>query len=108
MLIFNKKTILLHRFLIGVTNPTIFVDHIDSDVLNNKKNNLRFSNKYKNPQSKSKVKNSTSKYLGIYLCKIQNKWIGTILKDVTTIYSHYDKDEIIAARRRDMFILNNL
>lgn len=40
----NNKSIRLHRFIMNVTDPTIYIDHIDSDKLNNTKKNLRHSN----------------------------------------------------------------
>jgi hypothetical protein len=68
----NKKSILLHRFIMKVTNPNIFIDHIDGNILNNCKNNLRLSDSQKNSHNKSKPKNKSSKYLGVSYNKSRN------------------------------------
>lgn len=44
----NKKTVRLHRFVLGVTDPSIIIDHIDCDLLNNTKANLRVASKSEN------------------------------------------------------------
>ena len=39
----NGKKTRLHRFLLGVTDPRIFVDHIDGNPMNNRRSNLRLA-----------------------------------------------------------------
>ena len=36
----TQKTIFMHREIMGVTDPKVYVDHRDHDGLNNQKNNL--------------------------------------------------------------------
>lgn len=38
---FNKNQIQLHRFILGVNDPKVCVDHIDHNTLNNTKSNIR-------------------------------------------------------------------
>ena len=107
-MIITDKTLLLSRFLTNTTNPKIYVDHIDSNILNNKKNNLRLSCPVRNGQNKSKRKNATSKYIGVYFDKRSNKWMAQIMKNGKSIFHKSTKFEIIAARAHDLFILENL
>lgn len=97
----------IHRFLTKVTDPLIFVDHIDRDPMNNTKKNLRLSNSSKNGQNKSKKKNCTSDFYGVHLNN-NDRWECTIRKNYTVILREYYKNEQDAARRRDIYILENL
>jgi hypothetical protein len=60
------KTILLHRFVMGVTGRCK-VDHEDTDGLNNQKCNLRVATTKQNAQNRRKLLQGTSKYKGV--CK---------------------------------------
>ena len=104
----RNKSIRIHRFLTNTTDPKIYVDHIDQNPLNNCKSNLRMSNAQKNGQNKSKRKNALSKYYGISYDKTVNRWCGQLKKDGKVLFSCSTKDEEHAARKRDLFILDNL
>ncbi len=102
------KDIRLYRYLLGVTDSNIFVDHIDSDVYNNKKNNLRSSNYYLNSQNKSKQENTSSKYFGVSRKSESGKWIACISNNnKSVLHATYD-DEEMCARARDLYIIENL
>lgn len=49
----KKSVILLHRFLLGITDPAIEVDHKDGDGLNNKRKNLKAVSKSENQRQRS-------------------------------------------------------
>lgn len=61
----NNRNTYLHRYLLNVTDPNIFVDHIDGNKLNNTKENLRLSSPDQNSKNKKKINNATSKYIGV-------------------------------------------
>lgn len=103
----NNKNIKLHRFVTNTTDPDIWVDHIDSNTLNNTKKNLRISNFKKNPQNRIKTENSSSKYIGVFLNKCAKKWLSNITFDGIVINLGMYDNEIYAARRRDLYILEN-
>lgn len=73
------KHIRLHRFLLGVTDPKIIIDHFDRDPLNNRKSNLREATFSVNGHNKIKSKFNTSGRTGVRLKERKdrsNSWIG--------------------------------
>ena len=109
MILIGNSRIRLHRYLMDATDPDIFVDHIDSNKLNNRKKNLRLSSDQLNPQNRSKVinENTTSIYIGISQ-NISKAWVARIqvMGNVITIGT-YNTEEF-AARARDLYIIKNL
>ena len=83
-----SETILLHRVICNCdTNDNIYIDHINHDTLDNRKENLRITiNEDNSKNRKSKNSNNHSGYRNV--CRIHNKWhvqmqvdgIGTLLK----------------------------
>lgn len=61
----NKSTIYMHREILGVIDPKIYVDHRDSDGLNNQKSNLRVSDNRYNQYNVGKKSTSKQKYKNI-------------------------------------------
>jgi hypothetical protein len=109
----DKHCMFMHRVLMNVTDPLVFVDHIDNNPLNNKRDNLRLSNALKNGQNKSKSKtaNTTSQYMGVSACKKKGKPCGfksKIKKNGKEIFASYGKDELVVAHKRDLYILFHL
>jgi hypothetical protein len=56
----NRKLIHLHRFLLGVKNPEVEVDHKDGNGLHNKRRNLRKSSHAQNQHNRGLQRNNTS------------------------------------------------
>ena len=42
--VINGKHVKMHRYIMGVSDPKVYVDHIDHNTLNNQKANLRLCN----------------------------------------------------------------
>lgn len=96
-LINGKKHILaMHRFILGVEDPNMFVDHIDHDILNNCRGNLRICTKAQNNCNVTSHKNTSSKYLGVTIdirCKIK-KWTAQVKHNGKIYYcGHFEKEE---------------
>jgi len=71
----NSEGQRMHRFILGVTDPAIFVDHEDHNTLNNQRKNLRVADRPKNMRNRVKqVEPVTSKFKGVYWEKIMVKY----------------------------------
>lgn len=104
----DNKLIILSRFLMNETDPEIYIDHIDSNPLNNTRKNLRLSNKSKNVQNCKKRENTSSKYIGVSFNKNRNIWMSIVSFNNIVIHKSINLNEIHAARQRDLFILKYL
>lgn len=85
----NKRTIAMHRFLMGVTDPKMDVDHKDHDGLNNMRSNLRVvSMSLNNMNARKRVgKNIRSKYKGVaYRKNRAKKWFARIHVGKQVVY----------------------
>jgi len=74
----NKQRVTLHRLLVG-NNSSDYVDHINGNVRDNRKSNLRVCSKQQNTfnRRKSSVKFS-SQFKGVHFRDEQNKWRASI------------------------------
>jgi len=81
----SNYSILLHRFILGVTDPRIQVDHANRNGLDNQRANLRPATPSQNAANSAKRRgNSTSKFKGVHWCKPgplgkRGKWLALIL-----------------------------
>lgn len=72
----EKRTILMHRLLMGVTDSTILVDHRDNNPLNNQRENLRVANHMQNGANRGLNKNNTTGYKGV--SKAKHRYLAQI------------------------------
>ena len=71
--------ILMHRLLLGITDPTILIDHKDRNGLNNCRNNLRLATRAQNSiNSKKPMGITSSKYKGVTWAKGSKKWAAQL------------------------------
>lgn len=71
----KRQKISMHRFVMGTTDPSIFVDHWDGNGLNNTRENLREATvQQNNANRRVDCTNTTSQYKGVYLHKGRNRW----------------------------------
>jgi hypothetical protein len=68
-----KTTVMLHRFVMSVTDPTIEVDHEDHNGLNCQRYNLRLCTHTQN-QGNRRKQTSSSQFKGVYWNKAKKKW----------------------------------
>ena len=83
----NNRTVKLHRFLLDITDRKIIVDHIDRDVFNNTRKNLRGVTYVENNHNTIKRCTNTSGKTGVYLykrgtdkngVKRSNAWVASV------------------------------
>src|SRR6266850_2330867 len=98
----NGQTILLHRFLLGITDQKTRVDHKDGDGLNNLSSNLRIATCSQNQSNQKKCKTTTSSvYKGVTWYKRDSKWAAQIMQDGKRKYLGSFSNELQAALAYD-------
>lgn len=70
----NGKVIGLHRYLKGLSDKNIVIDHINGDKLNNLESNLRIATYQLNNANSIISKNNTSGYKGVRKTKNNKYW----------------------------------
>lgn len=68
------KKIFMHRLIMKASDPTVYVDHINGNPLDNRKQNLRLASNSQNQANRQKHKNHSSKYRGVTFNRKSNKW----------------------------------
>lgn len=59
------KRVTLHRMIFGLFDPSVYVDHIHHNRLDNRRSELRICNAQQSVRNRRSNKNSKSKYLGV-------------------------------------------
>jgi hypothetical protein len=83
----KRIVIKMHRFIVGVSDSTILVDHKDGNGLNNQRNNLRPCSKSQNGMNRGTIrKNRLSKFKGVQWHKAGKKWVSEIVVNKKKTY----------------------
>lgn len=97
----RQTTMLMHRLILGLTDPRIQCDHRDRNGLNNARENLRPASRSQNTCNQRKRSDNTSGYIGVKLNKASGKWFAQITRGGRLIHlGRYSTPEE-AARARD-------
>ncbi len=72
------KWIYLHRFIMRPIDSGLCVDHINGNVLDNRKTNLRVCTRSQNQMNQRLRKDNTSGEKGVHFYKRSKKWKATI------------------------------
>ena len=92
----------MHRFILGITDPKVQVDHDDRDGLNNQRYNLRPCTNGQNQANKPKMRLSdTSRYKGVYWDKQRGAFRAKLVVRGRKIYCGTFTDERDAALAYD-------
>ncbi len=92
---------LLHRFLMGVDDPKIEVNHRNGDTLDNRLCNLRVVTHSESTMNRGVFANNTSGCTGVYLHKRTKTWGAYVNRDGKRKYLGYfpTKQQAIEARK---------
>jgi hypothetical protein len=78
----EKADVYMHRLLLGATNFSTKVDHINKNRADNRKENLRICTNVQNSYNARKTSSpTTSKYKGVSFDKSRSKWVAYIRAD---------------------------
>lgn len=96
----NKKLILLHR-LIASADDSLLVDHINHDLSDNRKNNLRCVTRSQNGCNKKTRDDSSTGVPGVWFRKDNRKWraVITINQKRYNLGTYDNMDDAVAARK---------
>lgn len=90
--------IYLHRLILNVFNPKIFIDHKDGNIFNNSESNLRIATiSQNNHNSRISRKNNVSGCKGVYFENFTKKWKAVIMVNKKRIILGRFKEKVLAA-----------
>jgi len=88
----KQKKYFLSRLILGITDKNIFVDHINRNSLDNRKENLRLTSLSKNQRNRNARKTSSSKYKGVYWNREKSKWTAQIRYNKIYHLGHFSSE----------------
>lgn len=104
----HPKKHVLCRYILGVEDPEVHVDHLDGNTLNCRKSNLRAGTRVQNAGNRKKrrtVGAPTSHYIGVH--KQWKNYEAAIRRRQKVVFEVKHESEEFVTRKRDLFILDN-
>ena len=95
------RCILMHRFILNISDKSVFVDHKNRDTLDNRKENLRLCSPAQNSWNRQGKNQSTSVFKGVSWYKRWPSWKVQIWDCGKVLHLGYFKDEVLAAKAYD-------
>ena len=96
------RSVLMHREILGLTDPNVKVNHRNGNGLDNQKENFQVATQRENLQAfQTPRKGKTSKFRGVSWCSSRKKWATYIQKEGRCVYVGRFVSEVDAARAYD-------
>lgn len=92
----KPRQIFMQNAILKISKPFL-ADHIDHNGLNNQKSNLRKCTYSENLRNRVSNKTSSSKYLGVSICRTRNKWKSQLMINKKHVFSKRFNTELEAA-----------
>ena len=90
----KRQHIKMHRFIMGVINIEVDIDHKNQNGLDNQKSNLRVTTHQKNTFNTRSRKNSTSQFKGVSFKNFNKKVRGSCIKFLVYFFFFQKKKTI--------------
>ncbi len=74
----ENKNMYMHRMILSVLDPKVFVDHENGNTLDNRRENLRICNASQNQHNRGSTKNSSSIFKGVSWHNGAKAWYSRI------------------------------
>ena len=93
----------IHRIIMGINDPSIKIDHVNGNKLDNRKNNLRIASNSQNVHNSAKRKNTSNSFKGVnYVhriklwqsrCRMNNcdYFLGHFSSEIAAAYAYNKK-----------------
>lgn len=94
---YHKKTVYMHRLIMKEAETCVHIDHINSNGLDNRKENLRSCNGSQNNMNRKKSMIATSIYKGVYWDRSAGRWVARVKINRKPVYERSFTREIDAA-----------
>jgi hypothetical protein len=99
----RQHSLALHRFLLGATDPKVFVDHINHDALDNRRLNLRKCTPSESNWNMRIPRRSTTGFKGVSRYGNQGKYRTYIaVRGVVQWYYSFDTPEAAFSYRQEV------
>jgi len=95
----NNKRLYLHRLILNIEDPHMVVDHINGNPLDNRKENLRLSDKSTNGMNRPKNKNNSTGYKGVVWYPVSKTYSAELMVKGVRYRKHGFKTAKEAAKK---------
>ena len=98
----DGKTHRMHRIIVGCSDSKLLVDHINHDVKDNRKSNLRIVNNMQNQMNAKLRSNNESECTGVHYSESKGYWVATIQvnKKRLSLGTYKKYEDAVSARKK--------